>query len=257
MKFGKGTRAAAAVLLTTAALGTTTVVGVLTTGCNGHFGNMISDSQEIDMGRQAAQDVERKNRVDHDPAINERMQRIAARIFPQAKQDRDVNYTVKVIDSKAVNAFALPGGPIYFYKGLIDLAQSDDEIAAVLAHESTHIVRRHAAKQISDANAKGLIASLLTEGKSSALQTLASIGLQLDQLHYSRADEDEADDNGFRYLTQAGYNPNAMADFFKRMQAKEKSGGGPEWLSDHPATQKRIDVSERRAAEYKREHPGP
>lgn len=241
-----------AVLLVGVALAALVAGGVTTGGCRARFGNMISKSQEIEIGQQARGDVERKYKLEDDPAVNARMQRIADRIIPQARKDYDVPYTVKVIDSKEVNAFAIPGGPIYFYRGLIELAASDDEIASVLGHEAAHITRRHSAKQISDAQGKGLLASILTQGKSDLVQTLANIGLALDQLNYSRSDESESDEVGFRYFTQAGYDPDAMASFFRKMAAKSRSGG-PEWLSSHPLNRSRIERAEQRASQYKQE----
>jgi predicted Zn-dependent protease len=242
-------RSAVTALFATATL-TAVMAGVVvgTSGCKqARFGNMLSKSQEVEIGQQGARDVERKYKIDDDPAINDRMQRIAARVFPQARKDFDVNYTVKVIDSKEVNAFALPGGPIYFYRGLIELAGSDDEIAAVLGHEAAHVSMHHSAKQISDAQGKGLIASLVLGGQSSAVQTLANIGLSLDQLSYSRGDEGQSDEVGFRYYTAAGYAPDAMASFFRKMAAKG-GGRGPQWLSSHPVTRQRIERAEARAA---------
>jgi len=236
-------------------LGGFTAGGVTGAGCKARFGNMMSKSQEVDLGQEASREIERKYTIDNDPAINARMQRIAARVFPEARKDFDVPYSVKVIKSKDVNAFALPGGPIYFYRGLIELADSDDEIASVLGHEAAHISKRHSAEQVSDANAKSLIATLLTQGRSDLVQTLANIGLALDQLSYSRGDESESDEVGFRYYTDAGYDPDAMASFFRKMAAKS-GGGGPEWLSSHPLTRNRIERAEQRAQEYKRGHAG-
>lgn len=246
MNIAQKMRRACLVLTVAAAL----AAGMGSSGCKARFGNMMSKSQEVQLGQQARSDVERQNRIDTDPAINARMQRIADRIFPLARTDYDVPYSIKVIDSKEVNAFALPGGPIYFYRGLIELADSDDEIAAVLGHEASHVVKRHSAKQISDAQMKGIIASVALGGQSDLVQTLAGLGLQLDQLRYSRDDETEADTNGFRYLVAAGYNPDAMASFFRKM-AQKSGRGGPEWLSSHPVTSKRIERAERMAADYK------
>lgn len=241
-----GARWAALLLLSTVSLGVVTA-----TGCQGgRFGNMLSKSEEVRLGQQAKQDVERKYRMERNPAIIARMDRIAARVIPQARRDYDVPFEVKVIDSDEVNAFALPGGPIYFYRGLIQLAGSDDEIASVLGHEAAHITRRHSAKQISDAQAKGTIAAILTQGKSDLIQILANIGLTLDQLKYSRGDESESDEVGFRYFTAAGYDPDAMASFFRKLQ--QKSGrGGPEWLGSHPLTSRRVEQAEERADAYK------
>ncbi len=201
------------------------------------------------MGQQAAKQVEHENKIITSGPDNDRLQRVAARILPLARRDYDVPFSVKLIDSKEINAFALPGGPIYFYKGLVDLAGSDDELASVLGHEATHIVKRHSVKQISDAQAKGLIAQLALGRAGNVAQAAAGIALQLDQLRFSRADESQADEVGFKYLTQAGYSPESMASFFRKMGAKT-GNGGTEWLQSHPVTSKRVEAAEKRAKEY-------
>lgn len=224
------------------------------TGCKKlRFGNMLSTSDEVQLGQQAAKEIDQKAKIITSGPQYDAVQRVAARIIPLARKDYDVPYSVKLIDSKEVNAFALPGGPIYFYKGLVDLTGSDDELASVLGHEATHVVKRHSAKQISDAQTKGLLAQFALGRSSSILQTAASIGLQVDQLHFSREDESESDTYGFKYLTKAGYNPNAMATMFQKLQSKESGGGGPEWLQNHPLTKKRIADAQKRAAEYEKE----
>jgi predicted Zn-dependent protease len=220
-------------------------------GCKGvRFPNMMSKSQEIDLGSQTAREIEGKNKLITSGPQYDQLQRVAARILPLAKQDYDVPYSVKLIDSKEVNAFSLPGGPIFFYRGLMDLAGTDDEIAAVLGHEATHVVKRHAAKQISDAQAKSIIAQITLGGANSIVQQIAGFGLQVDQLRYSRDDESEADRNGFRYLVTAGYDPNAMARMFRKLQADSGGGGGPYWLQDHPLTGKRIATAQQWAEDY-------
>jgi len=135
----------------------------------------------------------------------------------------------------------------------MDLASSDDEIASVLGHEATHIVKRHSVKQISDAQTKGLLASLALGKASDLAQAAAGVVLQIDQLRFSRNDEAQADEVGFKYLTEAGYNPDAMASFFKKMGAKT-GNGGTEWLSNHPLTSKRIEAAEQRAQAYKKQN---
>ncbi|MBC8140572.1 MAG: M48 family metalloprotease [Armatimonadetes bacterium] len=221
-------------------------------GCKGaNLGNVftMSKSQEVQIGQQAAADIERENKIVTSGAQYEQLQRVAARIMPLARRDYDVPFTVKLIENKQVNAFALPGGPIYFYTGLLDLASSDDEVASVLGHEATHVVKRHSAKQISDAQAKGLIAQLALGNSSRTVQTLAGIGLQLDQLSYSREAESQSDELGFRYMTQAGYKPEAMASFFRKM-GKANGGGGVEFLQSHPVTNKRVEAADKRAKAY-------
>jgi predicted Zn-dependent protease len=217
---------------------------------------MMSKSQEIELGREAKQqiDQEYRNKLITSGPQYERLQRVAKRILPLAKQDFDVPYTVSLINDNQINAFAVPGGPIYFYTGLVDLTSSDDELASVLGHEAAHIVKRHSAKQISDAQTKEILAAIALGATRSGrtAQMVAGIGLQLEQLKFSRGDESESDAVGFRYLVEAGYNPDAMASFFRKMgKATGGGGGGPEWLSSHPVTDSRVKEAEKRSANYK------
>ena len=247
-------------MVAVALIASTAIGGFMLAGCKGgpRFGHVfnMSKSDEIKLGQQSAQDVDSKSRFITSGPEYDRLQRVAARILPLAKRDYDVPFQVRLIDSKDVNAFALPGGPIYFYRGLMDLTTSDDEVASVLGHEATHIVKRHSVQQISDAQTKGLAASILLGKSSNGVQQVAGGLLQIDQLSFSRDDEAQADEFGFKYLTEAGYNPDAMASMFRKLQAQEgKGGGGQEFLQNHPLTRKRIQKAEERATDYKREHP--
>jgi predicted Zn-dependent protease len=237
-------------LLTALSLFSALLGGIAVGGCNGRLPNLISKDQEIQLGKEYAAQVEQQNRIVTSGPQAERLQRVAARILPLADADYDVPYSVKLIDSKEINAFAVPGGPIYFYKGLVDLAGTDDEVASVLGHEATHIVRKHSVKQMSDAMGKETIAALLLGNAGQTAQAVAGTLLQLQSLQFSRGDESEADKYGFRYLVKARYNPYAMADFFRKMEKATGSGGTPEWLQSHPLTSKRIDEAQKRADTY-------
>jgi len=228
--------------------------GLSTAGCShGRFNNMISKSDEIDMGRDISKQVDSQSKLISSGPQYDQLQRVGDRILPLAKKDFDVPYSVKLINSKEVNAFSVPGGPIYFYKGLMDLMDDDDQVASVLGHEATHTVKRHVARQISDAQTKSLITQIALGHAGGLVQTLAGLGLQLQQLKFSRGDEAEADANGFRYLVQAGYTPEAMAQTFKKLQEQEgKNGGGPEWTQNHPLTAKRIENAEKWATDYRK-----
>jgi predicted Zn-dependent protease len=215
----------------------------------------IPKSQEVQIGQEAAQQIERENRIITSGPKYEQLQRVAARILPLARRDYDVPFSVKLIDNKEINAFALPGGPIYFYSGLLDLASSDDEVASVLGHEATHVVKRHSVKQMSDAQAKGFLAQLALGRSSDLAQAAAGIVLQLDRLRFSRGDETQSDELGFKYMTQAGYDPKAMASFFRKMGAKTGKGG-TEWLQSHPINSKRVQAAEKRANEYQQGQGG-
>jgi predicted Zn-dependent protease len=235
----------------------TVLGGVATSGCSGgRFGNMLSKSDQVRLGQQAAVDVERQYRIITSGPQYDQLERVSARIIPQAQKDFDVPYTVKLIDSKEVNAFALPGGPIYFYKGLLDLTTSDDELASVVGHEAAHVVKQHSAKQISDAQAKNIIAQVALGRASQLAQIAAGLALQIQQLKYSRGDEAQSDEAGFRYLVSTGYDPDAMASMFRKL--KEKGGsGGPEFLQSHPLPDSRIRAAEQRAEAYKQGRSRP
>jgi beta-barrel assembly-enhancing protease len=236
-------------------IGTSAVFGVGVSGCKGgRFPNMLSKSQEMQLGQEAKTEYDRElsGQIVTSGPQYDRLMRVADKILPLARRDYDVPFNVQLVRSKQINAFALPGGPMYFYTGLMELAESDDEIASVLGHEASHIVKRHSAQQISDAMVKQNIASVAFGRSSSLIQSLASLGLQLHQLSYSRGDESQADEVGFKYLVEAGYDPDAMASFFEKMGKAAGSGGGtPEFLQSHPVTSKRVEAARKRATQYK------
>lgn len=230
--------------------------GIFGEGCRG--GGLPSRDKEIELGREFTQDYESK--LPDGPLLKsgpeyDRLQRIASRVLPLARKDWDVPYTVKVVKSDQVNAFAVPGGPIYFYTGLIELAGSDDEIASVLGHEVSHVSKRHSVKQMKKSQD---LAALLALGSSlikggNSVKSAAQVFAGLKSMEFSRGDETQADEFGFSYLVKAGYKPEAMADFFVKMQGKNGSGNkNLEFLSSHPMTTKRIEASRKRAADYRK-----
>jgi predicted Zn-dependent protease len=215
-----------------------------TTGCNTpSFGNEVSTQQEMQVGQQAAAQVESQNQVVTDPAVVEPVQQIAARLFPQASKLRDdVTYKIKVLQSDQVNAFSLPGGWIYIYTGLLSKVGNDkDALACVIGHEAAHVARKHAAKQISDAYGKEALINLLTQGK---YQEASNIALQLDLLSHSRDDEYEADKYGLKFAREAGYDDKGMLRFFDTLQKVAPGGPAPEWLQTHPVTTNRVKHAE-------------
>ncbi len=229
----------------------------LTLGLGGcKCANIYSQQDEVKLGQQFSREyrTDKKNRFLTSGPQYDRLQRVAARILPLAKTDWDVPYEVSLVDSKEINAFAVPGGPIYFYKGLMDLAGSDDEVASVLGHEASHIVKRHSAKQMSDQMGKSALAQILlgATGASRDQEQIAGLLIGIESLRFSRNDESQADEYGFKYLTSAGYNPDAMATFFEKMGKATGSGGTPEILRSHPVTAKRVAAARARADAYKK-----
>jgi len=230
------------------------VSSLLAVGCR-RFRNLYGRDAEITMGQDFAKEFERDPKSPkalHSGPHHQRLQRVAARILPLAKTDWDVPYSVTLLDTDEVNAFAVPGGPIYFNRGLMELVESDDEVAAVLGHEATHIVKRHSAKQMSDSAVKGALAEVLLSRSGKTAQALARIGLEVKSLEFSRGDESESDTIGFGYLVRAGYSPEAMASFFRKLQKKAGDGSRKTaFLNSHPLTSARIAAAERLASEYR------
>ena len=165
------------------------------------------------------------------------------------------NYRFHLIDSKEVNAFALPGGNLFFFTGLVDRIKSSDELAGVMGHEITHVRREHWARQIATMTKQQLGVGLLL-GAVHAGQGWQSVAGGLESLYslkFSRGDEDEADAKGLDDMVRAGYDPHGMLDLFNTLLAA--SGGkesGPGFLSDHPLTKDRIKKTEQRIAKLRR-----
>ncbi len=213
------------------------------TGCKNT--NFLSTKDEIRLGRDAAKEIERRYPVDTTSADAARVKRIGERILLHAEQRPGVPYSFKVLDLRDVNAVSLPGGPIYVFRGLLDLLGDDDDaLAAVIGHELGHVNGRHAAKQVSQQLAANIGITLLLRGQAA---DIASVASDLLSLSYSRDDEYEADRRGLSYSYKAGFDPRGLVRFFEKMQELEKKGGSgaPELLRTHPLTKGRISRSEK------------
>lgn len=207
------------------------------TGCRGVT---WSKKEEVRIGQQVAAEVERVYKLDPDPRVQERVQLIGQRIVALVG-DKDFKFSFKVLESKEVNAFALPGGPIYVFRGLIDLVGDDDDmLACVLAHEIAHVNRRHANKQYTQGLWRGILINLTTQGK---VRNAAEIADALMQLRYSRQHEYEADRLAVEYAYKAGYDPNGLIRFLEILKREEKVGN--RWietnLRTHPFSDRRIE----------------
>lgn len=193
---------------------------------------------EVDLGREAAREVERQYGISKDEALQKRVDRIGSALTAALPEKR-YPYQFKVLASSDVNAFAFPGGFIYFYEGILARMPSDDQIAYVLAHELAHAAHRHWAKtteKMDKVNVIGMVASLAVGDSQGNIARLVS---GLTNLKYSRADENDADATAIGYVWAAGYDveggPKAMAVF-------EGLGGGrsqPRYLRTHPAPSER------------------
>ena len=242
----------ATAIVATAALGATAVAPA-------QF-NKPSASQQVKLGKQAAAEVRQKERVL--PSSDVRVQtlrRVARRILRGVNDGRQPwEYSFDVVDSEQINAFALPGGPTFFYTGLLNRMRTEDELAAVLAHELTHVRREHWAYQYRDQQQRNAIFTLgaLIFRPSRDVANLAGLGLSvLVDLPFSRKHETESDDIGYQLMVNAGYNPQGMVDVFEMLSQASRGGKPPEFLSTHPNDRNRIRRIQDRIRKDNRNYP--
>lgn len=227
--------------------------------------NMFSREQDVELGREAARQVRQEYQVAPSPELQAYVRRIGQQLA-RSPEAGGFPYEFTVLNDPSVNAFALPGGPVFVNSGLIAATRTEAELAGVMAHEMAHVQLRHGTNQVSKANLIQLPAALAGAALGSGtVGQIAQIGLGVGLnglfLSYSREAETEADALGAHIMADAGYNPMAMARFFETLQA---GGGarGPQFLSSHPdpgnrgaAVQAEIATLPRR--QYRADRPTP
>src|SRR5713226_7993931 len=215
--------------------------------------NLYSLEREIGLGKQLAQEVERSSKLIDDPIVTEYVNRVGQNLVRNS--DARVPFTIKVIDSDEVNAFALPGGFFYVNSGLILRAQEESELAGVMAHEIAHVAARHGTKQATNgdliqiASIPAMI--MLPYGWAGyGIYQGMNFLIPMTFLKFSRDAEREADFLGLQYMYKAGYDPNSYVTFFERIQADEKRRPGtiPKVFSTHPPTPERIANTQKEIA---------
>src|ERR1700739_1941294 len=215
--------------------------------------NFYSLEKEIALGKQLAQEVERSSKLIDDPTVTEYVNRVGQNLVRNS--DARVPFTIKVIDSDEVNAFALPGGFFYVNSGLILRAQEESELAGVMAHEISHVCARHGTKNATKGELMQLATiPLILLGPGGwagyGIYEGMNLAIPVTYLKFSRDAEREADFLGLQYMYKAGYDPNAYITFFERIQADEKRRPGtiPKVFSTHPPTPERIENTQKEIA---------
>jgi len=209
--------------------------------------NFYSLDKEIALGKQLAQEVERQAKVVDDPIIAEYVNRVGQNLVRNS--DAKVPFTIKVLDTEEVNAFALPGGFFFVNSGLVLKAETEAELAGVMAHEIAHVAARHGTRQAT----KGDIAQIATiplifmgGWTGYAIRQGMGLAIPMGFLAFSRGMESEADYLGLQYMYKAGYDPTAFVDFFEKIETleKRKPGSVAKVFSTHPMTDDRIKKSQ-------------
>lgn len=217
-------------------------------GVLGATGSSVSLDQEWQLGNQLAAQVDQQVQLNRDARLNAYIRDVGERIHARTPlADRPFDF--KVINDPSVNAFSLPGGHVYINTGLIAQADKADMLAGVMAHEISHVVARHAIKQLEQQQEISVIGSILLGQNPSQLQSLiANILAGGAMARFSRADEKEADDLGVGFMSAAGFDAHGMLEMFQKLLSLEKSqpNAVEKFLADHPTTQSRINDIQKR-----------
>ncbi|MEI7985323.1 MAG: M48 family metalloprotease [Armatimonadota bacterium] len=219
-----------------------------------------SKADQIKAGKEYAIKIRKENKVlpDTDPRV--RLLRLVGQRYLNARTPEEIKkepweFTFDVIDSKEVNAFAIPGGPVFFFTGLIDKLTTVDEIAGIMGHELTHVRREHWASAVNAQQTRSLgiiaLGTIFGVGKKGMdlAQIVNEIGFNLEA---SRGQEKEADQYGFDFDLKAGYNPEGMISVFELFRKLKGGGGNVEFLSTHPDDKNRINALTKKIDDYKK-----
>ena len=218
--------------------------------------NNYSPADDVKLGREAAGEVVKELPLLNDQRLEDYVETVGktlAAAIPPEFQHPEFRYTFDMVNQKEINAFALPGGPMFLNRGMIEAAKSEGEVAGVMAHELSHVALRHGTAQATKGqkfqigSVLGQIAGAIVGGTAGSIISQGTqFGLGAAFLKYSREYESQADILGAQILARAGYNPREMANMFKTIES-EGGGRGPEWLSSHPNPGNRYDAINREA----------
>jgi predicted Zn-dependent protease len=218
--------------------------------------NRYSPQQDVQLGRQAAAEVRAKMPILDDERTESFVEAIGERLVAEIPDDLDqpaFRYSFDVVNLREINAFALPGGPMFLHRGMIEAARTDGEVAGVMAHELSHVILRHGTAQATKGQKfqigaiAGQVLGAIVGGRTGSVISQGSqVGLGVYFLKYGREYEREADLLGAQIMARAGYDPRHMANMFRTIE-RQGGGNGPEWLSDHPNPGNRYEAILREA----------
>jgi predicted Zn-dependent protease len=228
-------------------------IGNRNVGCNKGAGNWYSLDKQVAMGQQYSQQIEHSVKLISDPVVTEYVNRVGQNLVRNS--DSKVPFTIKVIDTNEINAFALPGGFFYVNSGLILAADNEAELAGVMAHEIAHVAACHVAREQTRSNIVNLasIPLVFVPGGWAvyeATQIAMGIGVPLTFMKFSRNFESEADFLGMEYMYKTGYDPQSFISFFEKIEAQEKKKPGTlaKAFSSHPMTPDRVSAAQKEMA---------
>jgi beta-barrel assembly-enhancing protease len=211
--------------------------------------NLFTADQDVQLGKEARAEVEKSKPILHDARLNQYLDRLGQRLAASPKTGK-FPFTFEVVSDRSINAFALPGGPVFVHTATIAAAQNEAQLAGVLAHEMSHVALRHGTHEASKAQALQTVAGLVGSAAGTGMMgQLAKMGIGLGAnsmlLHYSRDAEAQADYNGAQVMGDAGYDPREMAKFFQLLETKGSDGRIAQFLSDHPTPGNRVAAVEK------------
>jgi beta-barrel assembly-enhancing protease len=226
--------------------------------------NNYSPEQDVQLGREAAQQARQELPIMRDDEVTSYVETVGRRLvdaIPPEVRHPEFRYSFEVVNVREINAFALPGGPMFVNRGMIEAAKTEGEVAGVMAHELSHVVLRHGTAQASKATkyqvgqvAGAILGAIVGGTWGQVISQGTQFGLGTAFLRFGREFERQADIEGSHIMARAGYDPRDMANMFKTIE-KEGGRGGPQWLSDHPNPGNRVEYITQEARALQVENP--
>ena len=226
--------------------------------------NKYTPEQDVELGQKAAAEARQQLPVMRDDEVTSYVEDVGRRLvaaIPAEFRRPEFRYSFEVINVREINAFALPGGPMFVNRGMIEAARSEGEVAGVMAHELSHVLLRHGTAQASKATkyeigqvAGAILGSIIGGGWGQVVSQGTQFGLGTAFMRFGREFEKQADLEGAQIMARAGYDPRDMANMFKTIE-KQSGSGGPQWMSDHPNPGNRVDYITKEAQALRIENP--